>query len=62
MLNVITSLKWEIRIFIGKYVWHTMRNFSDDCVVLVLASDYFNESDYIRDYDEFLNTINKDKI
>lgn len=49
-------------IFIGKHVWHTMRNFSDDCVVLVLASDYFNESDYIRDYDEFLNTINKDKI
>ena len=52
----------HIGIFIGKYVWHTMRNFSDDCVILVFASDYFNESDYIRNYDEFLNTIAKDKI
>ena len=31
-------------------VWHTMENFSPDCVLLVLADDYYNEADYIRDY------------
>jgi hypothetical protein len=31
-----------------------MSSFSYDCVILVLASDYVDESDYIRDYDVFL--------
>ncbi len=34
-------------------IWHTMYSFSTACVLLVAASDYFDESDYIRDYDEF---------
>ena len=42
-------------IYIGKYIWHTMWEFSKDCIILVLASDYFKESDYIRDYDEFIS-------
>jgi len=39
-------------------LWHEMHDFSDDCILLVLASDYFNEGDYIRDYQEFKNFIN----
>ena len=35
-------------------IWREMKNFSEDCVLLVLASEYYDESDYIRDYDEFL--------
>lgn len=35
-------------------IWHEMHDFSDDCVLLVLASEHYDESDYIRDYDEFL--------
>ena len=31
-------------------VWHTMENFSPDCVLMVLADDYYDESDYVRDY------------
>lgn len=27
--------------------WHSMDNFSDDCVLLVLASEFFDKSDYI---------------
>jgi len=27
--------------------WHTMENFSRDCVLLVLASEYYDRSDYI---------------
>ena len=34
--------------------WRTLKNFSDDAVFIVLASDLYDESDYIRDYDEFL--------
>lgn len=40
-------------------LWHTMTNFSKDCVILVLANDYYKEDDYIRDYDKFLEYINK---
>lgn len=34
-------------------VWREMHDFSSDCVLLVLADDYYNEDDYIRDYDVF---------
>jgi hypothetical protein len=37
--------------------WHEMSNFSEDCVLLVLASDTYDESDYIRNYDVFLREI-----
>jgi oxalate decarboxylase/phosphoglucose isomerase-like protein (cupin superfamily) len=34
--------------------WRTLTNFSEGCTALVLASEEFKPSDYIRDYDEFL--------
>jgi len=34
-----------------------MYDFSEDCVLVVLANDYYDEGDYIRDYDEFLRVI-----
>ncbi|MFF5993865.1 FdtA/QdtA family cupin domain-containing protein [Lysinibacillus sp. KU-BSD001] len=33
--------------------WHEMYDFSEDCVLLVLASELYDSEDYIRDYDEF---------
>lgn len=42
---------------LGARLWHEMRDFSNDCVILVLASEYYNEDDYIRSYDEFLKYI-----
>lgn len=38
-------------------LWHEMMEFSPDCVILVLANDYYNEKDYIRNYDDFLEYI-----
>ncbi len=35
-------------------IWREMYDFSEDCVLLVLASEHYNEDDYIRDYDTFL--------
>ena len=40
-------------VLLGTMLWHTMSSFSYDCVILVLASAGFDESDYIRDYEEF---------
>ncbi len=34
-------------------LWHTMSDFTPDCVALVVASAPYDEADYIRDYDEF---------
>jgi len=42
---------------LGPKLWHEMEKFSNDCVILVLANDYYNENDYIRDYDEFLKIV-----
>ena len=44
-------------LFIKKMVWLEMFNFSADCVLMVLASDYYYEDDYIRDYKEFKNYL-----
>lgn len=46
-------------ILIGNLVWRELHNFSDDCVLLVLASEYYDENDYIRDYKEFLREVQK---
>ncbi|MDF3125766.1 FdtA/QdtA family cupin domain-containing protein [Rheinheimera sp. 1928-s] len=40
-------------LFIGNNVWREMHDFSADCVLLVLASEHYDESDYIRDYSLF---------
>jgi len=39
-------------------IWREMYDFSPDCILLVLASEHYDESDYIRDYDEFLKEVN----
>jgi len=41
-------------------VWREMRNFSPDCVLLVLASENYIEKDYIRDYNKFLELVKND--
>jgi len=39
-------------------IWREMYDFSPNCVLMVVASEYYDESDYIRDYDEFLRVVN----
>jgi dTDP-4-dehydrorhamnose 3,5-epimerase-like enzyme len=51
----------HVGVYLGKGLWHTMQDFSRDCIMLVLASDVYNEKDYIRDYETFKQYI-KDKI
>jgi len=40
-------------LLISDLVWREMHDFSEDCVLLVLASEHYDENDYIRNYDEF---------
>jgi len=37
-------------------IWRELRNFSSGAVCLVIASEVYIEEDYIREYDEFLNS------
>lgn len=38
-------------------VWRTIDDFSTGAVCMVLASEHYDEADYIRDYDEFLKWV-----
>lgn len=38
-------------------IWREMKNFSPDCVLVVLASEHYDESDYIRNYNKFLEEV-----
>ncbi len=49
--------KDNVGIILGKMLWHTMEDFSSGCILLVVASDFYKESDYIRDYGEFLKIV-----
>lgn len=48
-------------LYISNDMWREMYDFSSDAVLLVLASDYYNEEDYIRDYDKFLDVVKNKK-
>lgn len=47
----------NVGVVLGPRLWHEMHSFSSGCVLLVVASDYYDESDYIRDYDRFLDHV-----
>ena len=44
-------------LYIENLIWREMKDFSEDCVLIVLANKHYDESDYIRDYDKFLEEI-----
>ncbi|MGZ9734037.1 sugar 3,4-ketoisomerase [Flavobacterium sp. GNP002] len=46
--------KPNLGLLIPTGIWRELQNFSSGSVCLVLASDVFDEEDYIRDFDEFL--------
>lgn len=44
-------------LYVDNNMWREMYDFSEDAVLLVLASELYDEKDYIRNYDEFLKFI-----
>lgn len=49
-------------VYIPKMIWKDMYDFSSDSVLLVLASTHYDGKEYIRDYDEYLEIMNKQSI
>jgi dTDP-4-dehydrorhamnose 3,5-epimerase-like enzyme len=47
-------------LFIEGLIWREMYNFSEDCVLMVIASEYYDESDYIREYSKFIEEVKID--
>ncbi|MBP4050846.1 WxcM-like domain-containing protein [Chromobacterium violaceum] len=45
-------------LLIESMVWREMHDFTEDCVLLVLADSHYDEADYIRKYDEFTEILN----
>lgn len=43
--------------YIAPGIWRTLSDFAPDTVVLVLTSECFTEDDYIRDYNEYVDTV-----
>jgi mannose-6-phosphate isomerase-like protein (cupin superfamily) len=44
----------DVGYFLPAGYWRDLKNFSSDAVCLVLASEHFDENDYIRTFEEFL--------
>jgi len=42
-------------------IWREMKDFSEDCVLVVLASEHYDENDYIRDYQKFIDVVNENE-
>ena len=48
-------------LYISNDIWREMYDFSPDAVLLVLASQPYDEADYIRNYDDFLKFVEEKK-
>lgn len=44
-------------LYLNSNIWREMYDFSSDAVLLVLASELYDESDYIKNYDDFINYV-----
>lgn len=56
--SVVNLDRRNLGLYIGPNTWREMFEFSEEAVLVVLASDYYKEEDYIRDYNKFLESVN----
>lgn len=47
----------DVGLYIGPGMWREMHDFSYGCKLVVLASEHYDEKEYIRNYDDFLKMI-----
>ena len=48
-------------LLIDSTMWREMHDFSDDCVLMVLADSFYDETDYIRDYKQFQELVKNNR-
>ena len=49
----------HIGIYLPTMIWKEMYDFSQDSVLMVLASEHYDDSEYIRDYDAFVKEVSQ---
>ena len=52
--------KPNLGLFQDALIWGSMHDFSSDCVLMVLADEYYDVNDYITNYDKFLEEVRND--
>ena len=52
--------KPSLGLFQDALIWGVMHDFSEDCVLMVLADEYYYKDDYINEYDKFLEVVKND--
>ena len=45
-------------LYVPKLIWRSLENFSTNSLCMILASHKYDESDYLRDYHDFINIVN----
>ena len=48
-------------LYVPNDMWRELYDFSPDAVLMVLASVIYDESDYIRNYDDFIRYVEKNR-
>ena len=49
-------------LYISNNMWREMYDFTPGAVLLVLASEYYDEADYIRNYDDFMKMVREGRV
>lgn len=57
--EIITLDRPDVGLMIGPMIWAEQFDYSEDAVLLVLTSDCFDETDYIRNYDVYIEEAKK---
>jgi dTDP-4-dehydrorhamnose 3,5-epimerase-like enzyme len=60
--KIVNLNKNNIGLLIEGMIWREMFNFSRDCVLMVLADDYYYENDYIRNYADFIKFLKSENV
>ena len=58
--RIVELNKPKMGLYIDTMLWKDMYDFSSDSVLLVLASEHYDATEYIRDYDTYLQMVNQD--
>lgn len=57
--EAVTLNKPNHGLFLDTMMWHEMVAFKEGTLLMVVASDFYKEDDYIRNYQQFLKEANK---
>lgn len=52
--------KSSTALYLDRHVWCDMYDFKSETILLVLVPEYYDRTDYISDYNEFIKIINKE--